>query len=83
MDILHWSKLSLELKLTFRALALGLSEYAGLAVEKLAFQIFHGGYSTFLNSFDKTEFSSFTLPPIQHHSFFKNNKFVNIEICLS
>ena len=32
---------------------------------------FYGGNSTFINSFGKTKFSCFTLPPTQHHSFFK------------
>ena len=38
--------------------------------ETSAFQIFHGGNSTFINSFAKTQFLCFTLPPTQHHSFF-------------
>ena len=59
------------------------SEYAGLTIGRSAFQIFHGGNSAFINSSDKTKFSCFTLPPAQHHSFFRNKKFVNIEICLS
>ena len=37
----------------------------GLTLETLAFQIFHGGNSTFINSFDKTKFLCFTLPPTQ------------------
>ena len=40
-----------------------------------AFQICHGGNSTFFNSFDKTKFSCFTLSPTQHDSFFRNYKF--------
>ena len=32
---------------------------------------FHGGYSTFINSFDKINFC-FNLPATQHHSFFRN-----------
>ena len=34
--------------------------------------VFHGGNSTFINSYDKTKFSYFTLPPTQHLSFFRN-----------
>ena len=30
-----------------------------------------GGYSTFINSFDKINFC-FNLPPTQYHSFFRN-----------
>ena len=40
-------------------LALRQSEWRsdeGLTLEKSAFQIFHGGNSTFINSFDKTKF---------------------------
>ena len=44
--------------------------------EGLAFQIFQGGNSTFIKSFDKIRFSGFTLPPTQHHSFFRKWKFV-------
>ena len=43
----------------------------GLKLETSAFQIFHGGYLTFINSFDKINFC-FNLPPTQHHSFFRN-----------
>ena len=32
---------------------------------------FHGGNSTFINSFDKIN-SCFNLPPTQYHSFFRN-----------
>ena len=35
----------------------------GLTLKMSAFQIFHGGNSTFINSFDKTKISCFTLPP--------------------
>ena len=31
---------------------------------------FHGGNSTFIDSFDKTKFLFSSLPPTQHHSFF-------------
>jgi len=31
-------------------------------------------------SFDKTKFSCFTLPPTQHHSFFRNKKFVYAQL---
>ena len=34
----------------------------GLTLETSALQIFHGGNSTFINSFGKTKFSCFTLP---------------------
>ena len=34
----------------------------GLTPETSAFQIVHGGSSTFINTFDKTKFSCFTLP---------------------
>ena len=44
----------------------------GLTLETSAFQIAHGGNSTFINTFDKTKFCCFTLPPTQHHSFFRN-----------
>ena len=47
----------------------------GLTFETLAFQIFHGGNSTLINSLEKTKISRFTLRPTQHHSFFRNNKF--------
>ena len=41
----------------FRALALILqSEWRGAIAEKSSSQIFHGGNSTFINSFDKTNF---------------------------
>ena len=33
----------------------------GLALERSAFQIFHGDNSTFINSFDKTKFQCLTL----------------------
>ena len=33
----------------------------GLTLETSAFQIVHGGSSTFINTFDKTKFSCFTL----------------------
>ena len=48
----------------------------GLTLEASAFQIFHGSNSTFINSFDKTKFSCFILPPTQHHNFSRNQKFV-------
>ena len=44
----------------------------GLTLEKSAFQIFHSGNSTRINSFDKTKFSCFTLSPKQHYSFVRN-----------
>ena len=46
----------------------------GLTLETSAFQIVHGGNSTFINTFDKTKFSCFTLPPTQHHSFFRKKE---------
>ena len=46
-------------KLTFRPLTLRIRSDKGLTLETSAFQIFHGGNSTFINSFDKTKFSSF------------------------
>ena len=48
-----------------------------LTLETSAFQIFHGGNSTFINSFDETKFSCITLSPTRHRSFFKNYKFVS------
>ena len=48
------------------------------SLETSAFQIFPGGNSTFINSFDETKFSCFTLPLTQHHNFLRNNKFVCI-----
>ena len=47
----------------------------GLTLETPVLQDFHGGNPTFSNSFDVIEFSCFTLPPTQHHSFFRNQKF--------
>jgi len=44
----------------------------GLTLETSAFQIFHGGNWTFINTFDKTKFLFWSLPPTQHHSFFRN-----------
>ena len=44
----------------------------GLTLETSAFLIFHGGNSTFINSFDKTKFLFWSLPPTQHYSFFRN-----------
>ena len=32
----------------------------------------HGGNFTFINSFDKTKVLFWSLPPTQHHSFFRN-----------
>ena len=53
----------------------------GLTLETSAFQIFHGGNFSFIrNSFDKTKFSLFTLPPPQRHSFLLVSFLV--EICL-
>jgi len=43
-----------------------------LTLKKAAFQIFHGGNSSFINSFDKTKLSCLILPPKQHHSLFRN-----------
>ena len=48
----------------------------GLTLEASASQIFHDGNSNFINSFDKTKFSSFTLTSKQHHGFFRKLKFV-------
>ena len=48
----------------------------GLTLETSAFQIVHGGNSTLIDTFDKTKISCFTLPPTQHHSFFRNYKLV-------
>ena len=48
----------------------------GLTLETSAFQtdlLWPGDNSTFINSFDKTKFSCFTLPPTQLHSFFRNS----------
>ena len=50
-------------KLTFRALAFRHSLWALL--------ISHGCSSTFINSFDKTQFSCFNLPLTQCHDFFR------------
>ena len=47
----------------------------GLTLETPVLQDFHSGNPTFSNSFDVIEFSCFTLPPTQHHSFFRNQKF--------
>jgi len=58
-----------EIPATFGALALRQSEYS---LETSAFPIFHGGNLTLIESFDKTKFSCLTLPPTQHHSFFRN-----------
>ena len=39
---------------------------------------FHGGNFTFINSFDKTKFLFWSLPPTQHHSFLETrNLFMN------
>ena len=46
-------------ELTFRPLTLRIRSDKGLTLETSAFQIFYGGNSTFINSFDKTKFSSF------------------------
>ena len=64
--------------LTFRALNPSIIRSdQGLTFETSAFHIFHGrGNSTFINSFDKTKFSCFTLPSMQHYSFLRNQKFV-------
>ena len=50
----------------------------GLTLETSAFQIFHGSNSTFIDSFDKNKFTCFTLPPMQHHSFFRNKKWAQV-----
>ena len=50
----------------------GIPSDEGLTLDTSAFQIFYSGNSTFINSFDKTKFWSFTLPPTQHQSFFRN-----------
>ena len=57
-----------------RLFELALRSDEGLTLETSAFQIFHGGHSTFINSFDKINFC-FNLPPTQHHSFFRNSNF--------
>ena len=45
----------------------------GLTLETSAFQIVHGGNSTLINMFDKTNFSCFTQSHRRkHHSFFRN-----------
>jgi len=44
----------------------------GLTLETSAYQIFHGGNSTFIKSFDKNKFSYFILSPTQHHRFLGN-----------
>ena len=46
-------------KLTFRAIALVIRSEEGLTLEKSPFLLFHGGNSTFINSFDKTKVSCF------------------------
>ena len=48
----------------------------GLTLETSSFQIFHGGNSNFINSFDETKFSCFTLPQKQHISCVRNENFV-------
>ena len=53
----------------------------GVTLETSAFQIFHGSNSTFINPFDKTKFSCFTLPQTQHHSFFLEIR--NWFVCIS
>ena len=55
----------------FWALALSQSLWRRANARKV---IFHGGNSTFINSFDKTKFLFWSLPSTQHHSFFKNKK---------
>ena len=47
----------------------------GLRLQTSAFQIVHSGTynSIFINTFVKTKFSCFTLPPTQHHSFFHHH----------
>ena len=48
----------------------------GQTLETLTFQIFDGGNSTFIHSFDKTKFLCFTLLPTQNQTFFRNRKFL-------
>ena len=45
-----------------------------LLLETSAFKTFHGGNSTFINSFDKTKFLFSSFPQTQHHSFFRTSK---------
>ena len=40
----------------------------GLTLETSAFQIFHGGNFTFINSFDKTKFLFFTAQLVEHRT---------------
>ena len=51
----------------------------GLTLETPVLQDFHSSNSIFSNSFDIIEFSCFTLPSTQHHSFFINYKFVRYQ----
>ena len=53
-----------------------ISRDEGLTLEISAFLTFHGGNSTFINSFDKTKSLFSSLPPTQHHSFFRKQKFI-------
>ena len=48
-NILFW-------KLTFRTLSFVIRSDEGLTLETSAFEIFYGGNSAFINSFDKTQF---------------------------
>ena len=48
----------------------------GLTLETSSFEIFHGGNSKFINSFDETKFSCFTIPSKQHISCVRNENFV-------
>ena len=61
-------------KLTFRPLNLRIRSDKGLTLETSAFQIFHGGNSTFINSFDKAKFSSFYVSSTLHVCLCQSNR---------
>lgn len=50
-------------------LALCIHSDKGLTFKTTAFQLFHRGGLPFINLFDNTKFSRFTLPRTQHHNF--------------
>ena len=53
--VLRWWELETEIDFIKRV-DKGRSSDEGLTLETSAFQIFHGGYSTFINSFDKRNY---------------------------
>ena len=71
VDNVNWPPLRIS-KLTFRASALRLSEWRNANARNVGFETLNGGQFALSTNFNNTKLPCYTLPAMQHHSFFRN-----------